>query len=107
MHDDRLEKKRALYTQTLIVMNTLEKGSHPGGPSSRCPACKMPTHFCSSLLSNRTYSNAAPGSFMFLVKRRALDWISLLRYTPPENTNISSYFVFLGGFFKDRFDTFG
>lgn len=47
----------------------------------------MPTHFCSWLLSNRTYSNAAPGCLMLLVKRRALDWISLLRYTPPENTH--------------------
>lgn len=58
--------------------------SHPGGPSSRCPAWKMHTHFFSSLLTNNTYSNAAPVSLMFRVKRRACDWIILLRYTPPD-----------------------
>lgn len=58
--------------------------SHPGGPSRRCPAWKMHTHLCSFLLAKITYSNAAPGSLMLRVKRRAFAWIILLRYTPPD-----------------------
>lgn len=84
-----LRQKKSTHTH-ILIMNTVQQAPHPGGPSSRCPAWKMPTHFCSWLLSNRTYSNAAPGCLMLLVKRRALDWISLLRYTPPENTHTSS-----------------
>lgn len=47
--------------------------AHPGGPSSRCPAWKRHTLLFSSLLTNKTYSNAAPVSLMLRVKRRAFD----------------------------------
>ena len=58
--------------------------THPGGPSSRCPAWNIHTHFSCDFLMNITYSNPAPGILMFLVKRRASDWMILLSSTPPD-----------------------